>query len=252
MLRNDMLGKSFHVTNHAIDRWNERGTSDDMSAVFRRALPFGVQKGPCLMLMDGEVVFVTSCSENGGRAITTVLTREQAMANMQRILPASVLARRPSLQAVASTTPTDEQREPDKLTDPVEPIAAPTIPDGQIVGTVDLPPIPDINAVCQSSLAKMSSLTLDDLKEVVRKIDDFMRDYKGRITKAQRAQIGVAQSKLQKQLGEVRLRYHANLMETRYRFTKQACRQLLGEEKAMEIFLLANELEKESCKAAVA
>lgn len=70
------------VTTHASDRWEERGVQDDSLAdVLKRAVPFGGQRGKSILLLDGEVVFAT---KEG--IVKTVLTKAQAIANMQQQL----------------------------------------------------------------------------------------------------------------------------------------------------------------------
>lgn len=83
-LRNDYLNRELFVTPHARDRWQERGggSFESLAARLRKALPFGAQVGygPVLLEHDG-LVFAVSLD----KTVTTVMTKEQATANVQAI-----------------------------------------------------------------------------------------------------------------------------------------------------------------------
>ena len=78
---NEYLKRRVIVTTHARERWEERFGDTDMGPTIAKALPFGAQNGPSLMLKHDDAVLVVKNDENGLVAITT-LTAAQAMANM--------------------------------------------------------------------------------------------------------------------------------------------------------------------------
>ncbi len=82
IVRNDHVGH-LHVTPHAFERWQERSTpADDLRMHLKVAHPFGVQHGSHLLLASGLWVF-TVVPRDVGRVVTTTLTRDQAVTNMQ-------------------------------------------------------------------------------------------------------------------------------------------------------------------------
>jgi len=69
-------------TDHAKDQlWNRFGLlPEDVKTIYENAVPFGIQKGNSLMLLN-EVANCVFILQNG--VIVTVLTKELAIANMQ-------------------------------------------------------------------------------------------------------------------------------------------------------------------------
>lgn len=66
-------------TKHAVKRWNERFPCIKMREQLRLAVPFGATFGKTILLISPiEAVFVVKCD-----AIVTVLTKHQALANIQ-------------------------------------------------------------------------------------------------------------------------------------------------------------------------
>lgn len=83
---NDHVGVLI-LTTHAVERWAERGACDEtLVDVLKRAMPFGGQFGDSMLLADGEIVFATKTNGFGDRVVVTVLTKDQAIANMQESL----------------------------------------------------------------------------------------------------------------------------------------------------------------------
>lgn len=81
-VRNDHLRQTLFVTPHAHARWAERG-GGDLRDSLRRALPFGGQIGDDALLLEfNGLVFSVKFDDQGG-TVTTVLTRQQATANLQ-------------------------------------------------------------------------------------------------------------------------------------------------------------------------
>ena len=75
------IGK-LHVTYHALRRFHERA-SGDFTLRLSQSVPFGAQLGTkSLFLRDGDIVFTVEKDE-GIHVVTTVLTQELAIANMQ-------------------------------------------------------------------------------------------------------------------------------------------------------------------------
>ena len=68
------------VSHHARERWSER-SSGDLAESLGRAVPFGGQRGNSILLLDGDVVFTVDRSAS---IVTTVLTKAQAMVNMEQ------------------------------------------------------------------------------------------------------------------------------------------------------------------------
>ena len=67
------------ITGHAKDRWAERFPDYDIEAELAQAIPFGGQRhGDSSLLSPCEAVFIVTRD----KVVRTVLTREQAMANM--------------------------------------------------------------------------------------------------------------------------------------------------------------------------
>ena len=82
-LPNDYLKRDLFVTPHARNRFFDRGGDSYRSLAERlkRALPFGAQLGgDCCLLEDGGLVFAVRQNR-----VTTVMTKEQATANVQAI-----------------------------------------------------------------------------------------------------------------------------------------------------------------------
>lgn len=76
--KNNHFDRILNVTLHAMDRWMQRSKGDIREAI-ARAIPFGGQCGSATMLIDDEIVFVL---ERKKWTITTVLTKDQAIANI--------------------------------------------------------------------------------------------------------------------------------------------------------------------------
>lgn len=73
-------------TAHAVQRYCERfgGDTEQMKQAFQDSVPFGGQMGNAkLMLSSNGAVFVVDIDRHGERYIRTVLTKEQATANVQ-------------------------------------------------------------------------------------------------------------------------------------------------------------------------
>lgn len=255
MLRNIFTGKFYRVTHHALLRWKERSQiGDDMAESFGRALPFGAQVGSGMMFLDGETVFVTTADE-GGRCIVTVLSRSQATVNMQNLLYGAsspkVLA--PELVKTAEVKAAEvAEIVPAILADIKEQLEK-FASGPKIIGSVELPPlkpVPNIDGLTANNrdrLKKMSDVECDELHKACL---DVLREDSGRITKDQRKRIGGAVFNLQVEISHRRTKKHAALMELQYRAIKAAARQMLGEEKAVELFILAKSLQEglEPCK----
>lgn len=72
--------KAYHISDHARWRMSERGPQGvDLREEIKNAVPFGAQYGKCFMLLMpcGMV------AAGDGNAITTVLSQDQAIVNMQ-------------------------------------------------------------------------------------------------------------------------------------------------------------------------
>jgi hypothetical protein len=83
-VQNDHVGVVI-VTTHARERFAERADiGESLEAILKRAMPFGGQAGDGILLADGDVVFATNKSWRG-RVVTTVLTMDQAIANMEMV-----------------------------------------------------------------------------------------------------------------------------------------------------------------------
>lgn len=81
-VRNDYLNKNLIVTDHALERWGERGEGE-LAERLKTALPFGGQLGDLhLLLLSGDMVFATR-DKADCCVVTTCLTKQQAIANMQ-------------------------------------------------------------------------------------------------------------------------------------------------------------------------
>lgn len=78
-VRNTHFDKILRVSLHAIDRWMQR-SSGDIRESLARAIPFGGQYKSAMMLIDGDIVFVLQQQK---WTVTTVLTKDQAIANIE-------------------------------------------------------------------------------------------------------------------------------------------------------------------------
>ncbi len=78
---NDHLGELF-LTDHAEERWLERGDGALLQDSIKIAVPFGAQLGDDILLRNEDVVFATTKS-GANRVVTTVLTYDFAVANIQ-------------------------------------------------------------------------------------------------------------------------------------------------------------------------
>lgn len=77
------------VTAHALKRWDERGNGNDMQEEYKKALPFGAQlDGSAYFITNDKIVFVVKKIKDFYR-ISTVLTYDQAMANMATYIKSS-------------------------------------------------------------------------------------------------------------------------------------------------------------------
>lgn len=76
-----MMDTAYYITPHARDRWEERCGLEGLQESLAVAVPFGAQYSGSAYLLDParQMVFVVA----DGRTVTTILTREQAVANMQ-------------------------------------------------------------------------------------------------------------------------------------------------------------------------
>lgn len=79
-VENPFVGK-VEVSYHACQRWEERA-SGSMEESLARAIPFGGQRGEDILLIDGNIVFACA-TDDGICTVKTVLTRDQAVVNMQ-------------------------------------------------------------------------------------------------------------------------------------------------------------------------
>ena len=94
-----MQGKK-RMTRHAWDRWLERFDEFDLTTELAAAIPWGGQKhGDESWLAPCGAVFIVS-----GSNVRTVLTRTQALANMQQFVRGAILDDLP----VAVVPPVDE------------------------------------------------------------------------------------------------------------------------------------------------
>lgn len=242
MLRNNFTGKFYRVTHHALLRWKERAQiGDDMAESFGRALPFGAQVGASLMLLDGETVFV-AVSDESGRCIVTVLSRSQATVNMQNNMYGACSPKVLVPQLVKS-------EETSAAEDVVADIGEQVEESGpKIIGSVVLPPLkpmPNVDGLTDNNRDRLKKLSDAECEELHKACLDVLRDDSGRITKDQRKRLGSAIFTLQIEISHRRTKKHALLMEQRVKYLKDAARQMLGEEKAVELFILAGTLEKE-------
>lgn len=73
------------VSDHAKGRFDETIHSEEtpLETRLQRAVPWGGQNGGALFLLDRDIVFVTKLRDGSRRDVTTVLTKELAIANMQ-------------------------------------------------------------------------------------------------------------------------------------------------------------------------
>jgi hypothetical protein len=86
------------MTRHAWDRWLERFDEFDLPAELAAAIPFGGQLGGDVSLLAPcGAVFIVS-----GSNVRTVLTKTQALANMQQFVR-GVLLDEPSAAAVPTS-----------------------------------------------------------------------------------------------------------------------------------------------------
>lgn len=104
-IHHDEIGE-LHVTQHALSRFSER-MDGNFHARLKAAVPFGAQRGDDLLLRDDDAVFtVAREQETGRRVVTTVLTLDQAVANMQasgiQADLAKAPAQRPSIPMLAA------------------------------------------------------------------------------------------------------------------------------------------------------
>jgi hypothetical protein len=77
------LKKNYKFTNHALQRWSERFSKYNIEYEIANSFPFGGQYGNDLMLLSPcEAVFVVNKN-----TVVTILTKEQAVSNIQTFLP---------------------------------------------------------------------------------------------------------------------------------------------------------------------
>lgn len=77
------------ITAHALERWEERGNGNDMQEEYRKALPFGAQlDGSAYFITSDKIIFVAKKIKDFYK-ISTVLTYDQAMANMATYIKSS-------------------------------------------------------------------------------------------------------------------------------------------------------------------
>lgn len=249
MLRNSFTGKFYRVSHHALLRWKERSRiGDDMAESFGKALPFGAQVGAGMMFLDGETVFVT-VADDGGRCIVTVLSRSQATVNMQNNMYGASSPRVLKPQLVKSGEAVVAEMVPALVADIKEQLEEFTGP--KIIGSVVLPamkPMPNIDGLTANNRDRMKKMSDAECDELHKACLDVLRDDSGRITKDQRKRLGGAIFNLQVEISHRRTKKHSALMELQYRSLKQAARQMLGEEKAVELFTLGKSLQEELCK----
>jgi hypothetical protein len=79
-VENNMVG-ILRVSWHAVHRWKDRGQGELIDSI-ARAVPYGGQRNGSMLLRDGVNVFAVSSD----KVVTTVLTSEMAIANMQMSL----------------------------------------------------------------------------------------------------------------------------------------------------------------------
>ena len=101
-----MQGKK-RMTRHAWDRWLERFDAYDLDAEMAAAIPWGGQRhGDQSWLAPCGAVFIVS-----GENVRTVLTKTQAMANMQQFVRSALLDELPA-KAPAVVSDVEPEAEP--------------------------------------------------------------------------------------------------------------------------------------------
>lgn len=83
LVKNDFLNEKLLVTTHAQIRWEERGMVGKIDQWLQPALPYGGQYGRRMMMLAFEDAVFVTVRDGKKRVVLTVLTKEQAITNMQ-------------------------------------------------------------------------------------------------------------------------------------------------------------------------